>query len=885
MRKLRRICAILIVFTLICQSVIAFAGTGKLKRHIGFLADLGIIDSTNIDSLKTDYGITRGDFSIYLARTMGFNGEYTVDNYIFDDVTEKDACFGAVEYLYNRFIIDGAEEKCFKPSSPIMYNEAVKMVIKALGYGPMAETEGGYPGGYLKIARSIGLLSNVGVGPEGIITLGDICVLIYNMLDSPALTFEIGINGEIKYDMDSDIKILKKLFDLTEHKGIVMATTEGSIEGEYSLNEDEIIIDYKRYTCTLQKAKNLLGHEVKYYTKGDEDDENIVAVISDTADEVLELNAEDIDEESTKSQIVYYKEASKTAKVKISNDAYFMYNGRPIYKITDSHVMPEHGTVKLIDNDGDKSYDVIIIWDYKIKVVESASAISNKITFTDGTSFEYDEDKHYIYKNDSKIDISAVASENVMSIAEDLTGTYVKCIVSDTTINGAITSQYSDKDEIVVINDIEYPVTSEMNGILKIGDEGSFYLSHDGYIAYYVKKAEYIYGYMSKVSYDENIGDTGAIYIKLFSEAQELIQYEVTDGITVVHYADGSENSKRYKNMSEAYKVIFANACEDGTYKPQLVRYKISDDNKLAYIALAKKTNESTWDDEVFTKNVDSEELYEQGAVSTAEGNFRSNYAQISNSLQHSVLTDTNTKMFYISGDEDDWRVYTAKSYGENSFPSMKVYDISETGIAKALLVEASEKAADTFSVTRDPIICIGDVTKLLNEEDEVVLKFTGISNKGADYSCYGEEDLESSTKNFTSQDKTLGELKKGDIIQAQVNEKGKILAFQMLYAYGEDTPFAYGVGYDATRNGWDGARDGAVFYGNLYDLSNDTYILNNEQTPTKLVYSYGKMTYGLFDKGANTLTSISKSDLYKGAEVFVYNCPVHGADFIIIYQ
>ena len=83
---------------------------------------------------------------------------------------------------------------------------------------------------------------------------------------------------------------------------------------------------------------------------------------------------------------------------------------------------------------------------------------------------------------------------------------------------------------------------------------------------------------------------------------------------------------------------------------------------------------------------------------------------------------------------------------------------------------------------------------------------------------------------------------------------------------------------------GW-GARDGAAFYGNLYDLNNDTYILNNEQTPTKLVYSYGKMTYGLFDKGANTLTSISKSDLYKGAEVFVYNCPVHGADFMIIYQ
>lgn len=870
---------------MIFQSAIAFADTGKYKKYVEFLADLGIVDSVNADKLRTDYGITRGDFSIYLAKAMGFSGEYTVDNYIFDDVTEKDACFGAVEYLYNKIIVNGVDGKSFKPSSPIMYNEAVKMAVKSLGYGSMAEADGGYPSGYLSIAQSIGLLRNIGVGPEGIITLGDVCVLIYNMLNSPALTFEIGVNGTIKYDMDSDIKVLKELFDLNEHKGIITATAEGSIYGEYYLKEDEIIIDYKRYTCTLPKAKELLGHEVKYYTKGDDDDENIVAVISDTADKVIELSAEDIDEKSTKNKLVYYKEPNKTANLKISDEAYFTYNGRPIYEITDSHVKPEHGTVKLIDNDGDGTYDVVIIWDYKLKIVESASAVSNKITFKDGTSFEYDEDKYYIYKNDSKIDISAVMAENVMSIAEAATGTYVKCIVSDKIINGAITSQYSGEDEAVIINGIEYPITAEMNSILKTGDEGSFYLSHDGYIAYYVKKAEYLYGYMSKLSYADNVGDSGAMYIKIFGETQEINQYEVTDGITIVHYADGNENSKRYKNISEAYNVILNNASENGKYKPQMVRYKLGDDGKLTYIALAKKTDERTWNDDIFSKNIDSEELYENGTVTTAEGNFRSNYAQIANSMQYSVLTNSNTKMFYISGNEDDWRVYTVSAYGENSYSNMTVYDIGENGIAKILFVESKDKVANKFEAMRDPIICIGDIIVALDEDENEARKITGFSNKGADYKCYGEDTLQSSTKNFTSQDKKLSELKKGDVIQIQVNEKGKILAFQVLYAYGEDTPFACGINYADTRNGWGGARDGAILYGDLYDLNNETYILNNDQTPTKLVYAYGKMSYALFDKGSNALTPITKSDIYKGAKVFVYNCPVHSVDFMVIYQ
>ncbi len=882
MKKLKRICLLLIIFAMLCQSIV-FADNGKYNKYIDFLTGLKVIETVNADKLKTDYGITRGDFSVYLAKAMGFNGEYTVENYIFDDVTEKDACFGAVEYLYNKIIVNGVDGKNFEPSAPIMYNDAVKMAVKALGYGAIADKDGGYPGGYFKVAQSIDLLKNVSAGPEGIITLGDVCVLIYNMLNSPALTFTINDGGEIVYNTESNVNVLKELFDLTEHKGIVMATTGGSIYGEYKLRDDEIIIDYQRFVCTLPNADTLLGHEVTYYTKGDGD---IVAVISDTSDNIMEFKASDIDPASTKNQLVYYKNETKTSKIDISDDAFFSYNGRPIYEITDDHVKPEHGSVKFIDNDGDENYDVVIIWDYKIKVVESASAIAEKITFTDGTFLEYDENKQYIYKKDSKIDISGVSVENIVSVAEASTGTYVKCIVSDTVVNGIVSAQYTEDDGMkIVVNDIEYPVTAEMAGLLKSGDEGSFYLSYDGYVSHYVPKSEYMYGYMASIGYDPDNGDTGILHVKMFSENQEFIRFEVSDGITVLYYEGENKNSKRYKNMSEAYNVILANANEDGAFKAQLVRYKISDDNKLTYIALAKKTNESTWDNDVFSKHIDSEELLEQGKLTTTEGNFRSKYAQISDKLQYAVLTNENTKIFYISGSESDWRIYTVPAYGENSYPNMKVYDISETGIAKILLVEAKDKMADTFTITRDPIICIGDVAKALNEDDEVVLKFTGISNKGADYSCYGEEDLESSTKNFTSQDKTLGDLKKGDVIMTQVNEKGKILAFQVLYAYGEDTPFACGVSYLATRNGWGAARDGAAFYGNLYDLNNDTYILNNEQTPTKLVYSYGKMTYGMFDKKKNTLVSISKSDLYKGAEVFAYNCPVHGADFMIIYQ
>ena len=83
----------------------------------------------------------------------------------------------------------------FGPEDTVTYEQAVKMVVCALGYGPMASSQGGWPAGYTSVAASIDLTKGVSSSARG-----DIAVLIYNALTTPVME-QTSYGSDARYEI------------------------------------------------------------------------------------------------------------------------------------------------------------------------------------------------------------------------------------------------------------------------------------------------------------------------------------------------------------------------------------------------------------------------------------------------------------------------------------------------------------------------------------------------------------------------------------------------------------------------------------------------------------------------------------------------------------
>ena len=124
--------------------------------NAGFLTDLGLYRFSEKYYRNT---VTRGEFAAMIMDLLG--GEETASNSVpFGDVPTSNAYYGAIGYVYNSGLMSGVGGGNFAPESPITYVQALKTVLVALGYKDLAEIQGGYPAGYIKIAMNLKLMKN-----------------------------------------------------------------------------------------------------------------------------------------------------------------------------------------------------------------------------------------------------------------------------------------------------------------------------------------------------------------------------------------------------------------------------------------------------------------------------------------------------------------------------------------------------------------------------------------------------------------------------------------------------------------------------------------------------------------------------------------------------
>lgn len=190
-KKLKRIISIALLASLML-STNAFAAYTDVSEEsdiysaVRTLSTLGILNGYEDNAFRPNANITRAEMCAILCRALG--AKPTEYHDLFTDVTEDHWASKYITFCGGQKIVSGMGDGTFEPDGNVTYEQAVKMIISAIGYNLMAEANGGWPDGYLKIAHKYGVSTDVKVEKtDSAATRGTVAQLMYNALTIPLM--------------------------------------------------------------------------------------------------------------------------------------------------------------------------------------------------------------------------------------------------------------------------------------------------------------------------------------------------------------------------------------------------------------------------------------------------------------------------------------------------------------------------------------------------------------------------------------------------------------------------------------------------------------------------------------------------------------------------
>ena len=143
------------------------------------LTELGIMEGFEDGSFRPDDTITRAEAAKVMV--LALSGEPSPGVSPFLDIPEDTE--GWINAAYDLEIINGCSDGTFRPDDPAAYEEAVKMIVRTLGYEPIAAARGGYPTGYLSAASQYHISTGSGGKPFTPVTRRQFAIMLYNALE------------------------------------------------------------------------------------------------------------------------------------------------------------------------------------------------------------------------------------------------------------------------------------------------------------------------------------------------------------------------------------------------------------------------------------------------------------------------------------------------------------------------------------------------------------------------------------------------------------------------------------------------------------------------------------------------------------------------------
>lgn len=661
--------------------------TSDVGKAVNRLVAMGIINGYPDGTYRPDITITRAEFSVVMVKFLAMQDYINPDALTgFEDLDTDENYAWARPYVamaVQRKIINGFEDKTFRAADPVTYEQAIKMLVCALGYEKQAQAPtiaGDWSSGYIAKAIQLRLTKGTSItNKTKSTTRGVVAMLVNNAVDAQSSDI-VSSNGDVI--MSGEVQ--SDLLGYTNVKGIVTGTYITELEDQVSeVPKDHIMIDEDIYEIGFSTDPNeFLGCEVQAVVKkNDEGDYPIATSLTVTnKNNVLEIDADFVG--SCDGSVLEYQTKRDGAwkEARLVDEPIIIYNNKYVDAYDLSNIGDElvSGNVVLVDNNGDKKYDIVRINSYSVFVVTSKNTTAQSITLMYDAKYEgsskvfFPEDSTSLVfsltRNGKAITFSDIAKWDVLNIKaspEDARGRrYYQVIVTRDTVSGVVTEVDSDDKNCVVIGGAEYYIADS-------------YMNYKG-----DDKVDISVGDSVQVYFDANKKIVGAAKTTAGANSDEAYAYlfGVRQGY------EKSDYDLEFWIYTTAGKEITIGAANNITIDG--VRRKATDKNILKYLEQTAVSANKEYPD---ARNINYRQpiIYQtnaSGLVSTIYTVSSEENSGISNSMN-----DENTKTQYFVPYEK--REYRSTS---KTFTDFKV-----SSATKIIYVPDNRAATDDYLVFR----------------------------------------------------------------------------------------------------------------------------------------------------------------------------------------
>ncbi|MBQ4110564.1 MAG: S-layer homology domain-containing protein [Clostridia bacterium] len=659
---------------------------------------LGLLGSDIADMSKL---VTRGEF-LELVSPMYFVWEEEPPSergVIFSDVPAESKYFLPICVAYERKLISKGENPLFYPDEYITFEQASKIMLTILGYSEIASADGGYPAGYIKWAGLKGISDGVKTEAGGALTFENAIKIIDNTAHAEYLT-KAGWGENTAYESNPNKTFLSEVLKIYEERTTITANPYTSLYQKTGCKPGTVKAGEAVYEAE-SSMYDYIGQAVRLYFKETESGEKrILYMYPDSNTKIYRVEGKDI--VLSGNSIKYYDDSDKEKEVKIKDSTIFIYNNGMMAR-EDIPSLSLAEEILLINNDGDNSYDIVKISNYESKRISGLSASNYTVALADGTvklDLKPEENRNIsIIADGEEVDFSYLKLDDVLSVMESPYDDFkmYKIYVSRKSVDGVVEAKSDDK---VWIDGEVYTLSETMQNEIVVESTGTFYIDYFGKIADTENSREMVYGYFYKVKK----GTFGNVTAKIFSERSRWVEVEMAEKVNF----NGTSSTPEQILSST---LLFETAGNPDSAKPQLVTYRVNDENKINELNTAVDFTNKKWSDE--EKQAINDGTFRLSRKFTSNLTYRST----ENTLGCEVYLTGNTFIFSLAGDygepinDDDISVVNSSVLVTNrNYSNIYCFDMNGVCEAKVLFICGSQKLYNNSEVfvVKGPIRMLG---------------------------------------------------------------------------------------------------------------------------------------------------------------------------------
>lgn len=154
----------------------------EYAEAVNYISDVGIMigdDQGNFNPGKT---VTRAEMATLLCQFLEENKNLSTDGTVFYDVPASHWANKFVTKAVDLGFVSGYGNGYFGPDDGISYEQAVTMIVRAVGGDEEALDAGGYPNGFITVASNNELLEGIHSEIGKAMSRAEIAIILFNCI-------------------------------------------------------------------------------------------------------------------------------------------------------------------------------------------------------------------------------------------------------------------------------------------------------------------------------------------------------------------------------------------------------------------------------------------------------------------------------------------------------------------------------------------------------------------------------------------------------------------------------------------------------------------------------------------------------------------------------